>query len=322
MSPRRFLVVAAVLSLTVFATPPPVARAEVLTEAQVVPGYGPLVLLHPEETYRPMNARAFIDGSQLRWSHGGGCGDHLVADNGQVDPELLGQGGYRHHAGTGFVVNPFDPCRHTDDEWNSAQATRPRDHGSPIGHQPEGFFLDFPNERRAGSDPDQVPVYYEFRTGHSLTFWFFYAFNEGPVHSPERADDHEGDWEHISVQLGPDNRATRVAYFQHNGHCVLNWGDVPKFRGHPVAFSAKGSHASYAWAGDYHLAPTVDDHAAEGPRWEGWRQAADVTAQRWYGYGGAWGEVGEYEATTGPMGPSRYKPGPPDDFSQPLCRQP
>ena len=35
-----------------------------------------------------------------------------------------------------------------------------------------------------------------------------------------------------------------------------------------------------------------------------------------YGFGGAWGEVGAIVDTTGPLGPSRYKPAAPSDWSQ------
>jgi hypothetical protein len=94
-------------------------------------------------------------------------------------------------------------------------------------------------------------------------------------------DDHEGDWERICVWLDSNNRATEVAYYQHEGHKILPWSKVTK-EGltHPVVYSAKGS----------------------------------VVREDWDGYGGGWGEARDNKETTGPQGPSRFKKPAPDGW--------
>jgi hypothetical protein len=257
-----------------------------------------------------MSARAFVTGSSLNWSHGGGCRDHQKAPLGTVDPAKLGSGGYHDQA-------RVSACRTGGRQWSSADLTRPFAKGNPLGGQPEGFFLNFPNTGRFGAGVS-APVYYEFKAGRSLTYRFFYAFNDAPGGG---AFNHEGDWERISVELGPDNRARRVAYFQHDGYCVLPWSAVERFRGHPVVFSVVGTHASYRRAGQFPLPLGTEDRAAGGGgQWRAWDHLHDVTKEGWYGYGGAWGEVGAHANTTGPLGPSaRWKPGAPKSFAGRSC---
>src|SRR5262249_2885133 len=131
-------------------------------------------------------------------------------------------------------------------------------------------------------------------------------------------DNHEGDWEHISVKLDRYNHATVVAYFQHDKPPQeVPWRDVPKHGSHPKVFSAKGSHASYAHPGKHFvrsfLGDDVYDHASAGQQWKTWNHLARARRQNWYGYGGAWGEVGDTGLSTGPQGPSHKEPAP-DDF--------
>jgi hypothetical protein len=254
-----------------------------LTEAQAVKAYAPLVKLHPGEKHLPMNPGDFIAGSRLRYDQP--FADHQETD--QVDPAKLGSGGYVYKG-------------HTTNE--------PRDKNT------DGWFLELTNETLRNGTGTGANALYRFVPGESLTWWFFYGYSnsEGPIN-------HEGDWERISVQLGPDNRARTVAYWRHNGHCAIPWKDVPRVNGtHPVVYSALGDHASYPNAG----VTTVDffgtDRRADGGRQ--WNLAAlpkvNLPGQSWFGYTGAWGEIGNSEHTTGPQGPAA-KPVTPADFADP-----
>ena len=227
--------------------------------------------------------------------------------------------------------------------------TRPWDRGNgrpsdlPLR---EGWALDVDDEQRrpparlTREGPQQViegaPAYFERHPeagGERITYWFFYGLSHPPgvPEYTERAS-HEGDWERISVLLrhAPgtiDYLPVSVRFHTHDGHRDIPWqavtrtaaGDSPALS-HPVAYSAVGSHATYWRTGDYaivvklagHPALSVDDHAmacADCPQWRTWERLLDATAQRWYGYGGAWGRAGSIEGggTTGPLGPSRYK---------------
>jgi hypothetical protein len=77
-----------------------------------------------------------------------------------------------------------------------------------------------------------------------------------------------------------------------------------------------GTHGSYTASGSFDTTActgnslTPNDTTGKGALWYGGHFLASVTQQRWYGFGGAWGEVGDYSFTTGPLGPSPYKPPP------------
>lgn len=259
------------------------------TIQQATTMYAPLVFLAPGEENGPSDASEFIRNSRLRWSNAGlFARDHREAGEGEVNERRLGSGGYEH------------------DGHDSNDDVRPKDDKGDGGD--EGFFLDLNNgdRQRLGSNRNP-PVYHEAVDGRFITYWFFYAYNKGPA--PIVADNHEGDWERIVVKLDRRNRATHVAYYQHNGAPeVKPWKSVPRQGTHPLVYSAKGSHASYSKPGDHGLVPGVKDTAGRGRQWRTWNNMKNARAQGWYGYGGAWGEVGNIKDTTGPQGPSRYKP--------------
>lgn len=261
----------------------------------------PLVYLHPDDNDLPMATSTFLAHSRLRWSHDGGCPDHQLAGIGQVDASRLGSGGYTHRQEN--VI-----CQHSGSSWASDQFTRPRQDGGTDGG--EGFFLDLDNSERGGQGTT-APVYYDYTAHDHVTYWFFYGFDD----TLASVADHEGDWERVSIRLDGSDRPLTVAFFQHSGYCVLPWSGVAHTSdGHPVAYSAEGTHASYPDAGDHGL-----DQTAQGPAWQAAAHLLPVRDQGWYGFGGAWGEVGETVYTTGPLGPSAYKPATPSDWSGPAC---
>lgn len=166
-----------------------------------------------------------------------------------------------------------------------------------------------------------------------LTYWFFYGLSRPPgVPDGSQILTHEGDWERISVTVarldGPtSNRYLPISarYHHHDDARVLPWYAVRRTAGasgesatHPVVYSAKGSHASYWRAGRYEteyrpdgkrLFAVEDDAIAcqECPQWQTWLDVRDALGQRWYGFGGAWGDVSAGKDGTGPLGPSKYK---------------
>jgi hypothetical protein len=294
------------------------ARAQpVLDLDAAIQRYAPLVYLAKGEKYEPASADAFIQNSRLRWSHDAGAGDDEIADPGKIDEAKLGGKGKNRSAYTDQVESQIGSIKHGR-HIRSDQDVRPNDGKGDGGN--EGFFLDLANSKRGSLGSTRSPVYYEAKAGHYITYWFFYAYNDGPF--PGGADNHEGDWERISVKLDGTNRATAVSYYQHEGSKELRWGQVPKQGSHPIVYSARGSHASYARPGTYGLQkvaghPLAKDHASQGQAWATWKNLKNAQQQAWYGYGGAWGEVGNpdvdailHDETTGPQGPSQKKPAP------------
>jgi hypothetical protein len=124
-----------------------------------------------------------------------------------------------------------------------------------------------------------------------------------------RDDDvlHEGDWERVTVyldQADPENAPpASVAFYRHSTNTFRKWASAEKGgETHPVAYSAIGSHASLPSA-DFGF---IDVGDKNGPRWRTWDDLASIVEQPWYGFGGAWGRVGNVRDSTGPLGPGAH----------------
>jgi hypothetical protein len=294
--------------------------------------YAPYVWLHSKESADPDSAPRFIANSRLRWSHWN-CRDHAVenpdgsdASYDAIDQARLGEG-----AGGGAYSHPGNlvqgsVCIHGSRDYLANEFTRPRqDSPDRVTQGAEGMFLDLKNGEHHGNPTlADDPVYYDYVPQHYVVYWFFYSYNNFSFHSfPEK---HEGDWEHVTVQLDEHNRPLRVAFYRHAcDPTIVEWADLANgSQGslvdgtHPVVYSGLGSHASYPTPGEnggFATCQPFPDQTDAGTPWSTWLNVQDVHAQPWYGFGGAWGEVGNDlhipgippDLTTGPLGPSRYK---------------
>jgi hypothetical protein len=270
--------------------------------------YAPFVYLAPGERFAPLDAGAFVAQSSLSWARDQGCRDDAIADRTKVNVARLGSGGYQHQIANALCINHGVQHR-------SNELTRPRQDGKGGVPKGEGFFLNFPNDQRSGQGTS-APVYYEYSPRHYVTYWFFYAFNDAP--GPTNIFDHAGDWERISIQLDSRNRAVTVAYYQHSGYCTIPWSQAGKHDGRPLAYGARGTHATYPRAGSFPIAHGLaTDTTGRGVGWATYQHLANARTQGWFGYGGAWGEVGEGSDSTGPLGPSRFKGAAPTNWSRP-----
>ena len=92
-----------------------------------------------------------------------------------------------------------------------------------------------------------------------LQYWFFYPFNDWRS-GFSGANDHEGDWELVSVYLSEQEdgeiRPEWVAYAAHDysgDDLRRRWDDpeLEKVGEHPVVYTGAGSHAGYFVAGEY-----------------------------------------------------------------------
>ncbi len=212
----------------------------------------------------------------------------------------------------------------------SNQRTRPYDtRDRPPGLRPtEGFYLDLANWARKGSKPpdsgyvgsagDDVSAYTERRqiavegkAGVRLTYWLLFGMNEprGSNGKILRSRVHEGDWERIDVSLikgeGDRDYLPHSVAMSRDGRMVeVPWDEVQLSRSrallatHPNVQAARGSHD---------LRPTTNAvTACTGCRaWSTYKNFLDAPSQPWYGFGGAWGDMGVDSLTTGPVGPHR-----------------
>lgn len=304
----------------------------------IVLEHAPLVFLYPDDQYRPGNPITFISNSSLGWSHTL-CTSDLVAQRGSVEPQRLGQ-----HAGIGgsraaYSNNPnlrmngtFACAPDRRYTFKSSDYTRPYDTERKIYLNPDhiwenwfyerdGFFLDPANDDtvRNGipAEPGNsiypgAPVFYEYVQREYITYWFFYPYDRFEAFGVG-VQQHEGDWERISVQLDRNEVPINVYYYHHEGGSREAWDSVDKYdSSHPIVFSAKGAHGSYPRA--CRIDPRCSmQNVSFGPVWLTWNDLFKVEAQPWYGFGGAWGEVGTGQPVlgasnyTGPLGPSIYK---------------
>ncbi|HEX2161176.1 MAG TPA: hypothetical protein VHF88_05065 [Thermoleophilaceae bacterium] len=205
----------------------------------------------------------------------------------------------------------------------------------------EGYYLDLMDWAREGDAVQRtggrrrvpVPVYYQSRPaeidgepGLRLTYWLMFAMNEQPA-ARGRGDamTHEGDWERVEVRLrGDDGEYEPVAVrLSTPGERTreLPWSAVRRVvagagaRTHPVLLAARGSHTLYARPGRQRRQVELEDgkaveavDVAAGPcdacaSWPTWQALEEARRQPWYGFGGAWGDRGPSDLTTGPLGP-------------------
>jgi hypothetical protein len=326
--------------------PPSGAAADTsLTAAEAIRKYAPLVYLYGDrrdsgvvfEEYRPISAKGFLKQSTLWWEHDDGC-DPTPNAQASIDKANGSNKRFAVRLGAGTYTastnepptNGDGPCVPNNDLYRSNQYTRPYDddRDNALGSSSEGFYLDLDDAARHGGDLDLyrhpvAPVYFQFKAGVYVTYWFAYGFND--PHAPVDVEygKHEGDWENITVNLNGDNRATKVAFFHHGKSCTVQWKspELQKCHGHPVVFSAHGSHGSYPSAKKWERNNLPDDHTGRGVRWRTYQHLKSLVHQPWYGYGGAWGQsdvnVLKDGNNTGPLGPSKFKNPLPDDWTNP-----
>jgi hypothetical protein len=77
---------------------------------------------------------------------------------------------------------------------------------------------------------------------YAVQYWLLYFFNF-------RLNEHESDWEQITVRLDPDRNPVDVFYSAHEGGHRRDWEKAERRGEHPIVYPALGSHANYFAAG-------------------------------------------------------------------------
>ncbi|WP_408951614.1 Vps62-related protein [Lysobacter sp. Hz 25] len=156
---------------------------------------------------------------------------------------------------------------------------------------------------------------------NTLTYHFFYSYNDGAPGLGD-AQNHEGDWEKVTIQLDDTLQPTAVRYSAHsNSSSERSWADAPNENGRPVVYVGKGSHVNVPTPGHWRSdSGWVQDEAVHGIRFDlRTLPTVDVTQEPWYGTHVQWGERGSLTLagrwfgldasgmTSGPTGPSESK---------------
>jgi hypothetical protein len=94
------------------------------------------------------------------------------------------------------------------------------------------------NDERSPYERVVYARWYQDLTGIVLQYWYLYAYNDF-------MNNHEGDWEMVSIELSPDGIPERVGISCHEGGYVRDWDNAPKVGDQPMVYVARGSHGGY-----------------------------------------------------------------------------
>ena len=261
--------------------------------ARLARRFAPVFHLHPDERYGLGDPDAFIENSTLR-QHRSWWGDKELLGRGEVDPAALPG-----------IEDSDDKLSldHLDDE-----------------------------SARAG-DNATAPINYQYDADRGeLTYWTFYNYNNKDYVGP-LTQEHEGDWERVTVRLNEEMRPEEVLYSNHDSSPRrLDWAEAVGADGRLDLYVARGSHANSPEHENYRVevddgldfrvpagrgpgapvdfAPDTDDEFARGGETVDARgRLLDVTEQPWFGTVVDWGSRGAKDYTSGPEGPSADKAG-------------
>jgi hypothetical protein len=289
--------------------------------------HAPLVLLAPRERWGPVGTKAFLRRSVLWWADAEKCPDRKVAVGLRLPEQRNEAEDWLYMWGLGrgkaYWRSPTDRrCDSADGRIEASDLTRPhqragRRPGVPLR---QGFYLDLDDRAKArlrGPVAPRLaaPVYVERRDERfagdraiRLSYWMLFPVNaaardRSPTASSSGA--HEGDWERLDVVLAYRRRGSApqptavTVYLGDAGARELPWSTVPEIdartgrraAARPVVTLAAGSHT-----------PMLR-RCQTCQRWHVWQRVVLARHEPWYGYGGAWGDVGRDSSSTGPLGP-------------------
>jgi hypothetical protein len=272
----------------------------------------------------PGNVEFYLANTQMRFHHSN-CPDHQILNVGTITTSnIITQ---RHQRATTWLG-----CTHSGTTFGS--------NGDGGFDNMNAFFLQavddnlvHPGVRDASGWKVYTHVYRNNIGGISMQYWFFYPYNDFIA-----GFNHEGDWEHITVQLNASLQPATVGYAAHFDKTTwpafqVTWYNTT----HPQVWVADGSHASYASEGEcdgiYPEGVSQSCWTNLDQRWFTWSggkgydqgmqggglvnmgempmagsNRRPMPGQDWLRYSGRWGEIGLEEAvpdenSSGPKGP-------------------
>jgi hypothetical protein len=284
-----------------------------------IKSYAPIVKLHPLEEYCPMDPVDFIKISRFRHHRG-----------------------FRKDEGFNKIRKKFVESNSRSSQYYNIPISTINSYGLVRGknRRPKddnktkyiNVFLQPDNKPRGVAKPTgKVPAFYYQRTVDTTTltkkqirllkkmgvtlkkevydlvsYWWFMGYNDAPY-----GVGHQGDWEHVTLKL-VDNKFKEVWFAAHNGPPMVinkNKLNYDKSTNRFIVYCARGTHASYPKPGkfkikiDYFPDFVNDETHKSGYPWDISQNLKSLSSQPWKNYAGAWGEVGNSQHTTGPLGP-------------------
>ncbi len=218
------------------------------------------------------------------------------------------------------LVRTFAPVVILDDEDHARPASVPWVlERTQFIQSAESADYAFDAETRKGSNnPEEWVTYVNVHPrvdGDILVeYWFYYPYNDGPLFFK-----HESDWERITVRLDQYMKPRGAYLARHENNApgpFFIWADLKNEGSHPVIFSAKGTHATYANASDaawFESISTCTSSDQCSPHvWRTWEGGGlsrlddlpegSVSASV-FRFSGRWGAKGFWPGTSAPRGP-------------------
>jgi hypothetical protein len=298
---RCSLLALAVVLAALAAAPSALSAPRTTPDAQLLNTFKPVLVFHPDESFRPTKVQSFVADSELEQFTG-------------TSPQQL-------------PLDAFWTVVDADPEPGELGSLAPGIYRlDQVGCEADATLAGLPCYGQAwgeGSGGDAVygrVVRTETRT--VLQYWLFYYHN--PLLLPATPfgtfwQSHEGDWEVVNVVLDADGEPLEAAYSQHCSGQRRAWTDVEKVEEtHPVAYVGLGSHANFfePGAGPLGLVPfnpacippfvpplpflQIADQVLAGPT--GRQTIHSIEGMAWSEFPGRWGES-EYFFTPIPLGP-------------------
>ncbi len=197
---------------------PPQTQITGAEGAQIAAGVAPVLRYDSKELFVPISRAAYVSRTQLK-EQSGRFVRLLKAIVGEDNlPESLG------NCLTGCFL------------YLDVRGVEP----DPPKHSERAYAAIGDKLLRSGAQPT---VYYHVSryddTGdYAVQFWFLYLFNY-------RLNEHESDWEQITVRLDENRQPVDAFYSAHEGGNANIWARIQTVDGHPVDYPARGSHANY-----------------------------------------------------------------------------
>jgi hypothetical protein len=250
--------------------------------------FEPIVRFNDGEYFLPASVESFVERCEL-WQRTGPTGKQLVESAGNLDLDRLVELTDGHVAQHSLRLVSGRPSRAEYFGWQHRR-DRPRfrpetrlgrvgvltrlvDAGARVsllarGRTPRGAQAAAAMLDRDRADHGDHPYYGRAvrSAGYVvLQYWFFYYFNDWRSRA-YGVNDHEGDWEQVTMYLVDTDGDVRPAWIAFSAHdergadLRRRWDDpdLTFVDGHPVVFAGLGSHAGAVLPGEYLI--TVRTH--------------------------------------------------------------
>jgi Vacuolar protein sorting-associated protein 62 len=283
----------------------------VSTEQEIAEKHAPILHLHPDEKYSPMDPETFLRSSRL-WR----VRDNRVVSAFDVPAKAWVETPERDRL-FGLPVELLFGWEALHGPDDASWSRRP--HDPTRAADGEQFALEHREVRpTAPFDPDRPPPCYYFvqswKGSTLVSYWFFYGFSEflGGIA-------HQGDWEHVSLVVRGDGTVGNGFFAVHEGKYFVEARDLSFRDGRLQTYSARGRHATWWKTGNHMIGLTflqerdkianlqpeafLQDETAAGAAWDLRRNLRPLAEQPWRLFGGAWGKLGDAAPGTGPLGP-------------------